>query len=263
MAGAVTERLSEAQLATEDRLYDGLARPVATVGLAVVVVCSHVAVGSIPYLRGNAPWWAVFVARRGRRLLTRTGALRTRALDRGELWRLWSAAFLHADGLHLLLNTVSLVVVGRVVEAIFGPVRLLWVFFVSAVAGGSASWLIGQTETSVGSSGGIFGLLGALVVFGWRHREALPDDLARLFGRRVLAHSVVYVGLGLLLPFIDDLAHVGGLLAGAVCGALLDDRVTDGSRRPSWVRGVGMTGVLVLASIVALQRVVAAWPTLP
>jgi len=219
--------LSE-QEATADRLVARIPRAWATYVLSAVLVLTHLAVGLIPYLRGRAEWWEVLISRRGPRLLARCGAMRTRAVDQGQFYRLTSATFLHADALHLLLNTVSLLVVGRVVEAVFGRVRMLWVFLVSAMSGATASWLIGRTETSVGASGGVFGLLGAIVIFGWRHRHDLPDDIGRIFRRRVTIIVVANLALGIPLRFIDDLAHLGGLVAGLIAGTLLSNEVTPG-----------------------------------
>jgi len=248
----------EVQEATADRLVERIPRSWATVVLAGVLVTSHIVVGLIPYTRGRAEWWEVIVSRRGPRLLARCGAMRTRAVDQGQLYRLVSAAFLHADTLHLLLNAVSLVVVGRVVEAVFGRVRMLWVFLISAMSGATASWLIGRTETSVGASGGVFGLLGAIVIFGWRHRDDLPEDLGRVFRRRVAIIVVANLALGIPLRFIDDLAHLGGLAAGLIAGMLLSNEVTLGERP---TRGWTMVLAVLLAAFVglAIKGVAANW----
>lgn len=216
--------------ATANRLIDRIPGAWATLVLAAVLVLNHIAVGLVPYTRGRAEWWEVLISRRGPRLLARCGAMRTRAVDNGQFYRLVSATFLHADALHLLLNTVSLVVVGRVVEAVFGRVRMLWVFLISAMSGATASWLIGRTDASVGASGGVFGLLGAIVIFGWRHRHELPDDIGRVFRRRVAVIAVANLALGIPLRFIDDLAHFGGLVAGLIAGTLLSNEVTPGGR---------------------------------
>ena len=228
-SGALDAADSERE-ATADRLVDRIPGAWATLVLAAVLVLNHIAVGLVPYMRGRAEWWEVLISRRGPRLLARCGAMRTRAVDRGQLYRLVSATFLHADALHLLLNTVSLVVVGRVVEAVFGRVRMLWVFLISAMSGATASWLIGRTDASVGASGGVFGLLGAIVIFGWRHRHELPDDIGRVFRRRVAVIAVANLALGIPLRFIDDLAHFGGLVAGLIAGTLLSNEVTPGER---------------------------------
>ncbi len=250
MDGPVTDDAQQdVQEATADRLVSRISSSWATVVLAGTLVISHVVVGIIPYTRGRAEWWEVLVSRRGPRLLGRCGAMRTRAVDQGEIYRLVSATFLHADALHLLLNTASLIVVGRVVEAVFGRVRMLCVFLISAMSGATASWLIGRTDTSVGASGGVFGLLGAIVIFGWRHRDDLPDDLGRVFRRRVAVIVVANLALGIPLQFIDDLAHLGGLAAGLIAGMLLSNEVTPGEQP---TRGWTMVLVVLLTAFIGL-----------
>ncbi len=245
--------------ATGQRLVDRIGASRATFVLAGLLVLSHILVGLVPYTRGRVAWWGVLVARRGPRLLGRCGAMRTRALDRGdEFYRLVSAAFLHADGIHLLVNVLSLLVVGRIVEGVFGPVRMLWVFLVSAMAGAAASWLLGETITSVGASGGVFGLLGALFIFGWRHRSELPDDIGRIFRKRVAILVGLNLALGIPLQFIDDYAHIGGLVAGGITATLLSHSLSLEKRQP---RSTTIILVVVQALLVAhaLHRIAINW----
>lgn len=242
-----------------DRLVDRIRRTRITFLLAATLAATHVVVGLVPYSRGRAEWWGVLIARRGPRLLARFGAMRTRALDKGDsMYRLVSAAFLHADGLHLLVNVMSLLVVGRIVEAIYGPVRMMWLFLLSAVSGASASWLLGQTTTSVGASGGVFGLLGALFIFGWRHRADLPDDIGRIFRRRVAILVALNLALGIPLQFIDDFAHIGGLVAGALTAMVLAHRL-DPEAPPTRASTAALALVQVLAVGYAMRRVAENW----
>ncbi len=73
--------------------------------------------------------------------------------------------FLHGDGLHILLNALALWALGRLCEALYGPARFLWLFLMSGICGACFSWL-GGNESSVGASGGIFGLMGAAITPG-------------------------------------------------------------------------------------------------
>ncbi len=231
---------------TADRLVAGVQGAWVSVVLTLGLVLTHILVGLIPYSRGRFAWWGVLVSRRGPRILARCGAMRSSDVDDGEFWRLVSAAFLHVDGLHLLVNTSSLFIVGRVVEAVYGPVRFFNVFLLSAMFGSWMSWSLGHTEESVGASGGVFGLLGVIVVFGWRHRSELPDDLGRLFRRRVAAVAVGNLALGIPLAFIDNYAHVGGLLTGIILGMLLENRVTPTASQRGLSTAAWATFALVL-----------------
>lgn len=243
---------------TADRLVARMSRPWMTGALVSTMVLAHLAVGSVRYRRGTWSALDALIALRPPRLLARAGGMRDKAMDRGELWRLVSAAFLHADGLHLLVNAIAIIVLGRVCEAVFGPVRLLWLFLSAAILGSAFSWLLGGTPLSVGASGGAFGMLGAVVVFGWRHRDDLPAEMGRTFRWIALG----WVGLNVLLgvvaellygaSFLDHAAHVGGLLGGCLIAMVSGNVVTrtDPPRR-------GMT-----AGLAALCGLLMAWALL-
>jgi membrane associated rhomboid family serine protease len=126
----------------------------------------------------------------------------------GEWWRLLSAAFLHGGLLHIAFNMYILWIVGQQLERILGHSRFLALYLVSAIGGSVASFVFSSFHTvSVGASGAVFGLMGALVITGRR----LRFDVSQM---------VVLIGLntviGFVVPGIDWRAHMGGLLTGAV-----------------------------------------------
>jgi rhomboid protease GluP len=133
----------------------------------------------------------------------------------GQWWRLVTAGFLHAGILHILMNSWVLFDLGAEVELLYGTSRLIIFYFVSTVTGFAASSHIGGGHFSVGSSAGIFGLIGAMLAFGFTDRSAL--------GRQVKALYTRWVIYGLVLSFIpgvDIWAHIGGGLGGFVVGWL-------------------------------------------
>lgn len=236
---------SDAAEAAADRLLERLWRPRATLALAGALVACHLAVGAIPYLRGNTGLLGVVIRLRGPRLLRRCGAMHGPSLDQGELWRLVSASFLHVEGVHLLVNTLSLLGLGALCEAVFGPTRLVWLFLVAGAAGASLSWVAGN-PLSVGASSAVFGMMGAAIVFGWQRGDALPDDIRRWFRWRLLPWLILNLLLG-FLPFIDAYGHVGGLIGGSLLALSLHDRVTT-TEPPAGE----LTGGLAAASALAL-----------
>jgi len=133
------------------------------------------------------------------------------AIADGQYYRLVTAAFLHESLLHIALNMWALWIVGPVVEQAFGRLRFS-VIFVAALLGGSvASYVFGSALTaSVGASGAIFGLFGALAVV---HRKAGVS----------LRPIAILIGLNLVLSFtvpgIDWHAHIGGLVVGTAVAA--------------------------------------------
>jgi membrane associated rhomboid family serine protease len=138
----------------------------------------------------------------------------------GELWRLVTPVFVHAGFAHLFFNTMALLQFGQGVENLYGRWRFLLIFFAAATVGSIASVLV-TARPSVGASGGVFGLMGALLAFGVRHRAILPTALRKRFTAEMGLWIGINIMLGLLATFIDNAAHLGGLAAGAGLGALL------------------------------------------
>ncbi len=153
----------------------------------------------------------------------------------GEVWRLASAVFLHGGLLHVAFNGYALYVMGPLVEKLYGSRRLVVLYMVSGLASevASALWTPGM---SVGASGAIFGLLGALVVFGWKFRAWLPRGVARRLSYGMLPWVVVNLAIGFIpgLPF-DNAAHLGGLAAGMIAAlGLSTPLVGEGGRLQRW-----------------------------
>lgn len=130
----------------------------------------------------------------------------------GEWWRLLTAPLLHGGVVHFLMNMAALLYLGKRLEVLARWPHLTLVFLFAACAGGETSARFVQA-TSVGASGGLMGWLGFLIVF-----ETLHGNLVPRSARRRLVAGVILTGLiGLLgYRFIDNAAHVGGLLAGVV-----------------------------------------------
>jgi membrane associated rhomboid family serine protease len=130
----------------------------------------------------------------------------------GEWWRLVTAAFLHGSFLHIAFNMYVLFALGPTLERILGHSRYLILYLLSALGGGVASYLISDMNTvSVGASGAIFGLMGALVVAGRRLRYDVTQVLV------LLGINVV---IGFISPGVDWRAHLGGLITGAIVAAI-------------------------------------------
>jgi rhomboid protease GluP len=170
------------------------------------------------------------------RALMALGANQAAAVWHGEWWRLAASMFLHGSFLHILFNGWALYQLGSLFELWLGPPRLLVTYLVSGIAGSFASVLWNTYgagdlyRPSVGASGAIFGLLGALITFLLRRRSRL-NPLAK----SLLTQLVFWAGLNLLLgatlPLIDNSAHLGGLAAGLTLGLLFRDR-TESAPRP-------------------------------
>lgn len=145
---------------------------------------------------------------------------RPEAVRDGELWRLFTYAFLHdrRNATHLIVNMLSLYSVGSFLEPLLGRWRFGLLYVVTAVAGGIASTLFMQAP-SVGASGAVWGLLGAtLGLLQGRHR-VFPALIARSLRHRLVIILAINVLIS-FLPYVDRYCHFGGGLAGYLLGLL-------------------------------------------
>jgi membrane associated rhomboid family serine protease len=147
--------------------------------------------------------------------LARAGGLFRPAVLAGEWWRLVSATFLHADVFHLGVNMYGLFLLGRLTEDLLGGARLFVVYACAGLGGGLAS-MWADRGLSVGASGSLMGLLGALIVIALARRQVVQRAAHRAFLGGLLLMVVLQVFIGLEVPMIDGAAHAGGFVAGAV-----------------------------------------------
>jgi len=139
----------------------------------------------------------------------------------GEWWRLFTASFLHANLLHLAMNGVGLWLFGSAVEKTMGRWRMLVVFLVGGALGNFLSASVAHYDVAIGASGGIFAVIGAFGVGVWRLRSPMYFALRR---RLLLVLAVMVAAdfsIGGLEPQVDNLAHAGGLVAGAMLAVVL------------------------------------------
>ncbi len=133
-------------------------------------------------------------------------------LENGQWFRLVTAGFLHGGLLHLLMNSWALYDVGAFVERTFGIWRYLAIYFASTVGGFFLSAKMSYYVPSVGSSAGIFGLIGSMIALGLIDRSAMGEEI-----KQQAIRWAMYGLLMGLLPFnVDNAAHVGGLFTGLV-----------------------------------------------
>ncbi len=138
----------------------------------------------------------------------------------GEWWRLLTVALVHGSPMHLFFNAYALLTLGALVERLYGRARL-GVVLAAGTAAATAASLVWTRAPAVGASGGIFALVGALLVLGLRRRSALPDPVRRRLLRDMAWITALNLALGFTVAYVDNAAHLGGLAAGAALGALL------------------------------------------
>lgn len=173
------------------------------------------------------------------------------ATQDGQWWRLGSALFLHFGILHLGLNMWALWDVGRLIEQLFGRWRFITLYLGSGIVGNllSLAWQ-GNQAVSGGASGAIFSLYGALLVFLLRERAQVDrGDFRWLFGASSI-FIVLALVMGQLVPGIDNAAHLGGLLAGALFALVLARRWRHDSPQPQALRAAG--AIVLMAAVAGL-----------
>ena len=162
------------------------------------------------------------------------GANNLMLVKNGEFWRLLTCAFLHVNIIHLFVNMYSLKIIGAQVENFIGKFKFTFVFIVSVISASLFS-LVFQEEmvVSVGASGAIFGLMGALFYFGYHYRLYLTS---------VIRNQIVpLIALNLLLGFmvsgIDNAAHIGGLIGGflALMALGIENKSTTKNSVNGWI----------------------------
>jgi rhomboid protease GluP len=135
--------------------------------------------------------------------------------------------FLHFGLLHLAVNMWALWDGGRLVERLYGSVRFAGIYFASGLTGNLLSLIVqGDHAISGGASGAVFGVYGALLVCLWRERRQVhPVEFRWLFGGAAV-FAAATIGFGLLVTGIDNAAHIGGLISGALTGMALNRRLS-------------------------------------
>lgn len=139
----------------------------------------------------------------------------------GQWWRLLTAVFIHAGFFHLFFNMLVLVQSGRVAERLFGTARFIVLYVFAGLSGSLVSLLWHPGVNSVGASGAIFGVLGAIVAFLVRHGSVVPRPLYLRHLRLAVAFIAYALPSGFRHQGIDNGAHLGGLLGGLLLGLLL------------------------------------------
>jgi len=154
----------------------------------------------------SPPWYALYLF----------GSNYHEAVLHGEIWRLITSNYLHGGLLHLLFNCYALSVLGPLVEQSFGARKYFLIYATTGVCAMFVSAEIRQQGSSVGASGALFGLFGFAITYGY-----FRGGRSGRFVAEQLMRSLVYSAVMLFMPGIDNLAHLGGLVAGAGLGLVI------------------------------------------
>ena len=135
----------------------------------------------------------------------------------GEVYRLVTCMFLHAGFVHFIFNMYALYVIGPRVEDFFGKWKYFLIYMLSGIAGSLLSVGLGGNVVSIGASGAIFGLFGALLYFGYSYRGYVGS----IVQSQILPVVICNLLMGFMIPGIDVLGHIGGLIGGVISANML------------------------------------------
>lgn len=150
----------------------------------------------------------------------------------GQYYRLFTSMFLHIGIIHLLCNMYSLYIIGREVEIVFTKKKYLIIYLLSGIAGSILSLAFNHNTVCAGASGAIFGLLGALLYFGYYYRAYLGASVTR----SILPVVIINLIIDFASTGIDNAAHIGGLVGGILIAMAVG--VPDKSNKVSRINGI-------------------------
>jgi membrane associated rhomboid family serine protease len=169
--------------------------------------------------------------------------------DLGELWRLFTANFLHRDAVHLGVNMFVLFNVGGALENTYRTLDYLWLLVFTGIATMATSLLLNDAIT-IGASGMVFGCLGGVVAFGLKYRSSLPAKYRSLLADAAIPTVLGLLFIGITSHGVDTWAHIGGLVAGLLTGSFMRPRLLIDARRFWWEPALRAAPSLAVLAVV-------------
>jgi rhomboid protease GluP len=144
----------------------------------------------------------------------------------GEWFRFVTPIFIHIGLLHIASNSYALWIIGPLVERLYGSARYLMIYLLCGISGVAGSFIWNEMRNnpdgpSAGASGAIFGLFGLLAVFGFKYRNELPPNFGKAIWSSIVPVILINLFIGFSFPFIDNAAHIGGLIAGGMLALII------------------------------------------
>ncbi len=156
----------------------------------------------------------------------------------GQIYRLITGTFIHVDVWHIVFNMYALKVIGSQIENYYGKWKYLLIYIMSGIMAGLLS-IIFSDISSIGASGAIFGLLGALLYFGYHYRVYLGNAIKTTIIPIILLNLLIgFIGKG-----IDNAAHIGGLVGGILISMAVGLRYKD--TKSQKINGIILTVIYI------------------
>jgi len=165
----------------------------------------------------------------------------------GQWWTIFTAVYLHGSILHILFNVLWIRQLGPAVEQLFGPARLMVIFTVAGAVGFVVSNWVGHPFT-IGASGAVFGLLGAIVAFGKKRGGTFGAMVLRQYGYMALMMFV----LSFFIRAVNNAAHAGGFAGGLLAGLVMSLAEHRRETTLDWVLAAACIAVTLLGFVLSL-----------
>lgn len=190
---------------------------------------------------------AVFVAQLSAGMeesIIAAGFVKPDFIEKGEYWRILTGGALHGGLLHIYFNSQALYGFGSLMEFLTDRAHIAVVFLLAVLGGGLLSLIFMPAATSIGASGGIMGLIGYMSVYAYRRRAQLPPD----FLKNMLINVGFIAAFGVIAyQLIDNFAHLGGFLVGAIYGLVQipRDPAADPRKTNSMINILGIIAIAI------------------
>ena len=210
--------------------------------LSCLITAINLGIFTLAWIRGGSAGIGVDTE-----VLLKLGASMRYFVQGGDYWRLLTAVFLHADWIHVLVNTVFMFSWCAMIERTVGPWWFAFAYLTTGV-GSFAVSVLGSPGPSVGASGAGFGMIAVVLAMLYRREGNWHNFISNPYVRSILSQVGFWILIGFfVLRGMDNFAHVGGLVLGAGCGLILERR--RGRHEGTWMISLGAY-ILVWAGVV-------------
>jgi membrane associated rhomboid family serine protease/Flp pilus assembly protein TadD len=173
----------------------------------------------------------------------------------GQPWRIFTTMFVHGGLIHIGANMWCFWNFGPIVERVYGRWRFLIIYLLTGLASSVASLAMHPSTISVGASGAIFGVVGALVFPFYRKHLVLPHPVMKSMLGSLLTFIVINLLIGSAVPMIDNAAHVGGLLSGLALGAIITQfAMTGGNLKELFPKVAAVSAIMIGFAFAGVQH---------
>ena len=190
----------------------------------------------VPILLGDYQW------------ILNSGCVHGPSIRGGQYYRLLTGMFLHGSIFHIFFNCYALYIIGSQIESFMGKTKYIIIYLFSGIMGSLFSMTFGGATASIGASGAIFGLMGALLYFGYYYRVYLGNVLKSQIIPLILFNLI----LGFIIPGVDNFGHIGGLVGGLLITRALGvkDKTTTFEKGNGWIMALIFTIFIVYIAFV-------------